>query len=478
MEPECDKLQIYRDMPTVALKFLRGSMEDQLLKGKLKENLFLLKANLEISVLDDEQIKIGLDDECYSYKTIGNQVEVIQVLPNEVVDLVSCCTKKSKSKSASKRRLVSFLGNLSPLKWHDTTKDFKSGHQNITRGRFFSFSPSCISIMSFQPMELAVTGANPSDKDILTLSQMHVVVHSAFHDDCWNRQRVIDRLTNPCFIGKKGNTISRPPEQPFQSSLVNMKRPHNDSDNVETNTNNSQAKRAPAYCRVDKSGYTVGENKRARKGCSLASGQEPPPVISDLRFTNKVTADRFNCLAGNVSNVLDVCGHSSSVEIPHSLNDTQCGDMDAMKETLRSQGYHIFNLPKMMNYEKLEKCVATVKIPMVVNLVLNTDPVDPVNHVIGITPNPKDGATSMIIEGALTSMSPIAFSRENINYVCSPVGFSTTGDGSFAFIPAKKLANKIRSNSSQSNHACLFVECGSVKQIIATISSLKSGNEN
>ena len=86
--------------------------------------------------------------------------------------------------------------------------------------------------------------------------------------------------------------------------------------------------------------------------------------------------------------------------------------MNQAKDILNKLGYETFKLPKHMSYDTLSYFVNKIKVPLLLDLELGEHAY---GHAIGILPIDD---TLIIIEGSTSLMTPIEFSKKNVDYVC------------------------------------------------------------
>ena len=163
---------------------------------------------------------------------------------------------------------------------------------------------------------------------------------------------------------------------------------------------------------------------------------------NSIKFSTRVTVEKWNCLLGNFFNLMETLGHNDTKlhEAFGSLPDNQHIDMKAIQKACKSIGYEVLNLPEL-NYEKLTHLLKSLCLPMLVSLRL-----DMYEHVIGISPykNPEGGDMQFrIIDGAHPKLQCTEYSLANLNSCCGPgISFTHTSSG-IAFIPGKTRSRKI-----------------------------------
>ena len=190
----------------------------------------------------------------------------------------------------------------------------------------------------------------------LSLAEMKLALETTFCGGARRYDTACDRLMNACFRGGFSNVET--PDTDTKDGRRSRKR----------NRKYIGDEPEEANIKKNKNGYP-GEKVQVN-GCSLAFGEEPPPAVSDMYFTNRVDISSWNCLSGNTYYLLDVMGHSSYLKTTTKPNIyfRKYGDMSTMKDDLRRMGYSVINLPKRMNFDTLSRFVNMIRVPLLLDL--------------------------------------------------------------------------------------------------------------
>ena len=426
----------YAALPKVSLPFLFDESTTKLciLKAKLQSD------NIEIYTEITTDYSFYTDEESESE---DGSTFVQMVISPDLFNLLW----HSKKKGGNRKKLSGWLGRLKHNEWTVVSNDFKRNLQHLIGGSLTAFAANKFAMRTLQPYLATVTGNNPSDVDNLTFSQTMWVASSTFGDGSDKCSRVLNRLTNACFTCPvdaeqvTGFTLSKTKMIPHQRKILSTGR--------RTSYGNDYTDSIPATSHYD------GESNSTKPGCSLSCGTEPLPYNEKMTFSKTVNLERWNCMSANVQNTLDILGHSSIIE---GISFQACKSMTNLKQILRGNGYQLFALSKNMSFDVLSKFIEEVRLPLIVDLEVPVDKINTVLHVIGIVPNPEnDGA--LIVEGGISTMSPIVYSKQNLDYVCGAAGFSQTGDNSFALLPGKTIGRKLRESSTIPKSTPLHICC-------------------
>ena len=276
-------------------------------------------------------------------------------------------------------------------------------------------------------------------------------------------------MTNPCFqttVGKENNKLEnftelslhrqRRLQWPGSNGVLREEglydndyveqvptRPPTSGSNRKSNTSSTQPPTSGSTFIVNRSCDTL-----VRKG----------PQLNHL-----VVLDRWNCTSANIANTLEVLG----LEIALSKMK-KMASFNSVKDQLRGLGMSVFNLPRNMSLDSLQRAAEYIQMPMMTSLTIPYNVQTNYSHVVGIVPTcttSVEKAECIIVDGALGDRFPVVLNQASLTHICAE-NVDSVAHETFAFLPGVKFSEEALKCAKEDSFgfiACLNISAKSLK---------------